>query len=75
MGDYGNARIIARNISSGITTGLYNTQGNVSIDGEVLNMNATEGLIVNAILTWSTRIFFAQVISTQVDGLVDFNSR
>lgn len=75
VGDYGNARIFVHNTQSGIVTGVQNQYGLYISDGQIPLLNATEGLTIQVALTWSTRIFRADVVPAVGNVLVGFNFR
>ncbi len=75
MGDYGNARIIVQNTSSGVITGIQDANGNYASDEELMTLNATEGLTIQLVIAWSTRILFVDVVLAQDDILPGFNPR
>ncbi|CAF1210399.1 unnamed protein product [Adineta ricciae] len=62
VGDYGNARIIVRNASSGIITGIQDARGQYMANTGISNLNATEGLAIVIVLAWPTRILVTNVI-------------
>jgi hypothetical protein len=75
VGDYGNARIIVRNTSSGVIAGIQDANGNYASDKQLITLNATEGLTIQLVIAWSTRILFVDVVLAQDDILPGFNSR
>jgi hypothetical protein len=75
VGNYANARIIVRNTSSAIVTGIQNLNGEYVTDEQLPTLNATEGLLVTAVLAWSTRILFVDVVSAIDDILPGYNPR
>ncbi len=75
VGDYGNARIIVQNTSNDFKTGVIQGEDGFISDTELSTLNATEGIYIMAVLAWSTRIFFVEVITTDNKNLSDLMSR
>jgi hypothetical protein len=65
VGNYADARIIVRNASSGIITGILDSNFNYVTNQQLPTLNATEGFYIFAVIAWSTRILFVEVISAQ----------
>ncbi|CAF0925932.1 unnamed protein product [Rotaria sordida] len=63
VGDYKNARILVRNSSSGIVTGLLNATGNYISNGEYMNLTASGAFPIVLVTAWASRFICVDVIS------------
>lgn len=72
VGNYGEARIFVRNHTSGYITGIWNSDYNYVFNVRMPTLNATNGLFVIAVIAWSTRILFVEVVS--VNSGTSFNN-
>jgi hypothetical protein len=75
VGDYANAQIIVRKSSSGYITRIVDVNGERISDEQLSTLNATEGITIIAVTAWSTRLFFAEVVSTVDNSPPLLNSR
>ncbi len=75
VGDYSNARIFVRNSSLRYKTGILTTDKGYISDEQLSTLNATEGIIITVVIAWSTRLLFAEVVSTENNSQLSFNSR
>ncbi|CAF1285674.1 unnamed protein product [Rotaria sordida] len=62
VGDYKNARILVRNSSTGLVTGLANGNGFYISNGEYLNLTKS-GVFPVLVMAWASRIVIVDVIS------------
>ncbi len=63
VGNYSDARILVRNTSSGIITGIQDAYGNYVTDRQLSTLNATLGLDIIYVLAWSTRYLLMEAVS------------
>lgn len=75
VGDYGNARIIVRDTTLPFQTGVLDSNNLTITDAEISTLNGTEGIQLVRVLAWSTRIFFAEVVSIDNMNLPEVNTR
>ena len=69
VGNYSNAQIIVRSTSSGIITGILNTTGQYVTDAQLMNLNASQGILIRIALAWCTRYLFVEAVSAQSNGV------
>ncbi|CAF3354705.1 unnamed protein product, partial [Rotaria sp. Silwood2] len=74
VGNYKNARILVRNSSSGVVTGLLNATGNYISNGEYMNLTASNGSSIILVTAWASRIVFVDVISEKHNAPHGVNS-
>lgn len=72
VGNYGEARIFVRNHTSGYITGIWNSAFYYVFNAGMPTLNATDGLFVIAVIAWSTRVLFVEVVS--VNSGISFNN-
>ncbi|CAF1421202.1 unnamed protein product [Rotaria sordida] len=72
VGDYGNVRIFVRSTSSGTVTGIQDANGTYVTDEEIPFLNAAEGLKLQGVIAWSSRLVYAEVVPADGDVLVGF---
>ncbi|CAF1236697.1 unnamed protein product [Adineta ricciae] len=65
VGDYGNARIIVRNSSSVIITGIKNKNGNYITNAQISTVNRASRAKIIVVLAWSTRLLYVNVIPAE----------
>ncbi|CAF1407557.1 unnamed protein product [Adineta ricciae] len=65
VGDYGEARIIVRNSSSGIITGIKDENGTYTTDAQTLNITRGFGGQVVIVLAWTTQLLSVNVIPAE----------
>lgn len=75
VGDYGNAGIIVQSEASAIITSIYDASGYYLFDFTLPYLNATDGVYIVPVLAWSTRVLFAEVVSTSGDGSIASTAR
>ena len=64
VGDYGKARILVRKDVSRLTTGIYDLNVSDIFRQSMPTVNGSKSAIVIIVIAWSTRILFAEVVST-----------
>ncbi|CAF4117694.1 unnamed protein product [Rotaria sp. Silwood2] len=74
VGDYKNARILVRNSSSDVVTGLLNSAGNYISSGENINLTASDASPIILVTSWASRLVFVDAISEKDNVPHDFNS-
>ena len=75
VGDYGKARIFVRNTSSNIITGIRDRSYTYVTDAMIPLLNGTEGIWIQIVLAWSTRIVSVEVVQSEGNLLSGFNVR
>ena len=75
MGDYGNARIFVQTASSGIITGIQHANGVYVTAEEKPVLNATEGLTLQVVIAWPSRLIYVEVVPAEEEFLAGFNFR
>lgn len=75
VGDYGNARILVRQSSSGIITGIQDAQGNYATDNILRTLNPLERIFVVLVQAWATRATFLDIVPAIVNDPNNFAAR
>ncbi len=65
VGNYGEARILVRNVTFGYTTGIQNGNDMSVFEEEMPTVNGTEGVAIFIVTAWSTRFLSVQVVSVE----------
>lgn len=69
-GNYGEARILVRDIPSIFKTGIWNMDREYVFNEEMPSLNVSDGVSIIAVLAWSTRILHAEVVSIENDTII-----
>ncbi|CAF0768404.1 unnamed protein product [Adineta ricciae] len=69
IGDYSNARIIVQTALNNVRTGIVSQSGGYISTIEQETLNATIGIRILSVLAWSTRLYFAEIISVNDTSL------
>lgn len=64
VGNYGDARIMVQNTPTNVKTGIKDANQNYLTDQQLSTLNATEGIRINVVSAWSTRLLFVEAIPT-----------
>jgi len=72
VGDYSTARIWVRQTSTGIITGIQDSNGNYVVDDKIATLSAAQGITVKIVTAWASRYFFVDVIAVGDSDSIDF---
>ena len=73
IGNYAEARMLARRTPSGIINGIQDANGNYVNDTVVPTLNVTEGTQVVLVLAFATRICYIEAIAPEDDLLPGYD--